>query len=134
MRSASEIDCFIKRCLGRCCLSFVIHSVASDKEYLQRMLGANPFSDNKYKCADTPFRIEKKMERNEDIILVIDDDRASRRMLARALSEAGYTCRESSGGIEALEMLHAEVPSLLLLDFHMPGLNGAEVLSRLASG
>src|SRR6478736_4794943 len=71
------------------------------------------------------------MERNEDIILVIDDDRASRRMLARALDEAGYTCRESSGGIEALEKLRSEVPSLLLLDFHMPGLNGAEVLSRL---
>ena len=35
---------------------------------------------------------------------------------------------------EALEMLRSEVPSLLLLDFHMPGLNGAEVLSRLPSG
>jgi sigma-B regulation protein RsbU (phosphoserine phosphatase) len=71
------------------------------------------------------------MERNGEIILVIDDDRASRRMLARALDEVGYTCRESSGGVEALEMLHAEVPSLLLLDFHMPQLNGAQVLSRL---
>lgn len=71
------------------------------------------------------------MERNGEIILVIDDDRASRRMLARALDEVGYTCRESSGGVEALEMLHAEVPALLLLDFHMPQLNGAQVLSRL---
>jgi sigma-B regulation protein RsbU (phosphoserine phosphatase) len=71
------------------------------------------------------------MERNGQIILVIDDDRASRRMLARALDEAGYTCRESSAGLEALDMLHVEVPSLLLLDFHMPQLNGAQVLSRL---
>jgi sigma-B regulation protein RsbU (phosphoserine phosphatase) len=71
------------------------------------------------------------MERNGEIILVIDDDRASRRMLARALDEAGYISRESSGGVEALDMLHTEVPSLLLLDFHMPQLNGAEVLSRL---
>jgi len=71
------------------------------------------------------------MERNGEIILVIDDDRASRGMLAQALNEAGYTCRESSGGVEALEMLHAEVPALLLLDFHMPQLNGAQVLSRL---
>lgn len=62
---------------------------------------------------------------------MIDDDRASRRMLKQALNEAGYVCRESSGGTEALEMLRSEVPSLLLLDFHMPGLNGAEVLSRL---
>jgi sigma-B regulation protein RsbU (phosphoserine phosphatase) len=77
------------------------------------------------------FPNQKRMERNGEIILVIDDDRVSRRMLARALDEAGYTCRESSGGVEALEMLRAEVPSLLLLDFHMPQLNGAEVLSRL---
>ena len=71
------------------------------------------------------------MERDKEVILIIDDDRASRRMLARALGEAGYRCRESASGVEALEMLHAEAPSLLLLDFHMPELNGAEVLSRL---
>jgi len=71
------------------------------------------------------------MERSREIILVIDDDRATRRGLSWALNEAGYSCRESASGAEALEMLHAEVPSLLLLDFHMPGLNGAEVLSQL---
>ena len=71
------------------------------------------------------------MERNGEIILVIDDDRISRRMLVRALSEAGYTCRESSSGVEALASLSTALPSLLLLDFHMPELNGAEVLSRL---
>jgi serine phosphatase RsbU (regulator of sigma subunit) len=71
------------------------------------------------------------MEHNREVILVIDDDRVSRRTLARALGEAGYTCREAAGGIEALERLHAEAPSLLLLDFNMPHLNGAEVLKRL---
>ncbi|HEY1582876.1 MAG TPA: SpoIIE family protein phosphatase [Chthoniobacterales bacterium] len=71
------------------------------------------------------------MRQKGDEILVIDDDRASRRMLARALGEAGYDCREASSGLEALEMLHTEAPALLLLDFHMPGLNGAEVLARL---
>ncbi|HEX4666529.1 MAG TPA: fused response regulator/phosphatase [Chthoniobacterales bacterium] len=71
------------------------------------------------------------MVREKEEILVIDDDRASRRMLVRALADAGYDCREASGGVEALEMLHAAAPSLLLLDFHMPGLNGAEVLGRL---
>src|SRR6266550_2086821 len=33
----------------------------------------------------------------------------------------------------ALEIIHARLPSLLLLDFDMPGLNGAEVLTRLRS-
>ena len=73
------------------------------------------------------------MERKSEVILVIDDDRASRRMLARALREAGYVCRESEGGVEALQLVHEEAPSLLLLDFHMPGLNGAEVVARLRS-
>src|SRR5258705_9461090 len=73
------------------------------------------------------------MERKKEVILVIDDDRASRRMLARALSEVGYVCREAEDGVRALQLLHEEIPSLLLLDFHMPGLDGAEVVSRVRS-
>ena len=73
------------------------------------------------------------MERNREVILIIDDDRASRRLLVRALGEAGYACRESASGVEALQIVHEDTPSLLLLDFHMPELNGAEVLSRLRS-
>ena len=57
----------------------------------------------------------------------------SRRVLAQLLSAAGYNCRVSKDGSEALETIHAHPPSLLLLDFDMPGLNGAEVLRRLRS-
>jgi sigma-B regulation protein RsbU (phosphoserine phosphatase) len=71
------------------------------------------------------------MEPEAQTILVTDDDPASRRMLTRALTEAGYSCRESASGAETLAMLHSEVPALLLLDFHMPEMNGAEVLARL---
>ncbi len=66
-------------------------------------------------------------------ILVVDDDAMSRRVLAQLLSGAGYNCRVSNDGSEALETIHARPPSLLLLDFDMPGLNGAEVLRRLRS-
>lgn len=66
-------------------------------------------------------------------ILVVDDDAMSRRVLAQLLGAAGYDCRVSSDGSEALETIHARPPSLLLLDFDMPGLNGAEVLKRLRS-
>src|SRR5436309_14801826 len=66
-------------------------------------------------------------------ILVVDDDAMSRRVLAQLLSAAGYNCRVSNDGSEALETNHARPPSLLLLDFDMPGLNGAEVLRRLRS-
>ena len=66
-------------------------------------------------------------------ILVVDDDAGSRRILVRTLSSAGYDCRESDSGIEALKLVQQEQPSLLLLDFDMPVLNGAEVLKRLRS-
>src|SRR5881409_4049680 len=66
-------------------------------------------------------------------ILVVDDDAVSRKILARLLASAGYQCHECEDGAEALALVHAKRPSLLLLDFDMPGLNGAEVLKSLRS-
>src|SRR5213595_2956854 len=66
-------------------------------------------------------------------ILVVDDDAVSRKILARLLASAGYQCHECEDGAEALALVHAKRPSLLLLDFDMPGLNGTEVLKTLRS-
>jgi sigma-B regulation protein RsbU (phosphoserine phosphatase) len=70
-------------------------------------------------------------KKSGDRILVVDDDATSRKMLVRTLSSAGYDCYESDNGVETLKLVHGEQPSLLLLDFDMPGLNGAEVLKRM---
>lgn len=64
-------------------------------------------------------------------ILIVDDDGTSRRVLARTLAAAGYACRESESGTDALTLVHTEQPSLLLLDFEMPGLDGVGVLKQL---
>ncbi|HEY6153610.1 MAG TPA: SpoIIE family protein phosphatase [Candidatus Udaeobacter sp.] len=66
-------------------------------------------------------------------ILVVDDDSMSRRVLGRLLSAAGYNCRVCKDGAEALDSIFHKPPSVLLLDFDMPGPNGAEVLRRLRS-
>src|SRR5438067_12433575 len=66
-------------------------------------------------------------------ILIVDDDALSRKILAQVLTSAGYDCQVCENGAEALEMIHARQPSLLLLDFDMPGANGAEVLNQLRS-
>src|SRR5437763_14782110 len=70
---------------------------------------------------------------SEAEILVVDDDALSRRLLAQLLTAAGYKCLVCEDGSKALQIIHAKPPSLLLLDFDMPGLNGAEVLTRLLS-
>jgi sigma-B regulation protein RsbU (phosphoserine phosphatase) len=70
-------------------------------------------------------------KKSGDLILIADDDPASRRLLARVLANAGYTSMEAADGIEALAMLRQKSPSLLLLDFDMPGSDGTEVLRKL---
>src|SRR5215831_12932399 len=69
---------------------------------------------------------------NEDNpILVVDDDRASRRLLARALTAAGYAFAEAESGEEALAFVRKQPPCLLLLDYDMPGLDGADVSKQI---
>jgi len=64
-------------------------------------------------------------------ILIVDDDAASRKLLAKMLSATGYVCRESDNASDALKVVHEEQPAMLLLDFKMPGIDGAEALRRL---
>lgn len=64
-------------------------------------------------------------------LLVVDDDAISRRLLVRTLSAAGYLCQEAANGEEALGKVRSELPSALLLDYDMPGMNGAQVLRQL---
>jgi phosphoserine phosphatase RsbU/P len=71
------------------------------------------------------------VSKNPQRILVTDDDAMSRRLLVRALSNGGYACEESGDGIQALKAVRANPPSLLLLDYDMPRMNGAEVLKKL---
>src|SRR5712691_7263186 len=66
-------------------------------------------------------------------ILIVDDDASSRKLLVRTLTSAGYGCQESDSGLEALRLIRREQPALLLLDFEMPDLDGAEVLKELRS-
>ncbi|HEV3409141.1 MAG TPA: SpoIIE family protein phosphatase [Chthoniobacterales bacterium] len=64
-------------------------------------------------------------------ILVADDDAMSRRLLSRVLCGSGFACAEARDGTEALQAVREQAPSLLLLDYDMPRINGAEVLQRL---
>lgn len=88
--------------------------------------------DIKIRCDSALFANERVMGDNQKL-RIVDDDLAGRRLLIRMLSSAGYTCRESTNGIEALELIHQGLFSLLLADFKMPGLDGTQMLKRLRS-
>ena len=64
-------------------------------------------------------------------LLVIDDDDAVRSVLVEALRSAGYEVAEARDGPSGLDALKHLQPSAAIIDFIMPGMNGAEV-ARLA--
>jgi two-component system, OmpR family, response regulator MprA len=68
-------------------------------------------------------------------ILVVDDERAVRESLRRALELEGYEIELASDGSEALSTLQDEEPQLdaVILDVLMPGVDGLEVCRRLRS-
>jgi len=65
-------------------------------------------------------------------VLVVEDDPASREMLARLLQKEGLSVAEAENGSAALEQLARQIPSLILLDLMMPVMDGFEFLSVIS--
>ncbi|MCM1145685.1 MAG: response regulator transcription factor [Blautia sp.] len=64
-------------------------------------------------------------------ILVIDDDIHIGNMLEEVLHKEGYAVLRAYSGTEALLLLSATKPDLILLDLMLPGLSGEEVLPQI---
>jgi signal transduction histidine kinase/CheY-like chemotaxis protein len=65
------------------------------------------------------------------VILIIDDDAASRYLVRNLLTDSNYEFFEANGGAEGLRIAQECKPALIVLDLVMEGMNGFEVLERL---
>jgi sigma-B regulation protein RsbU (phosphoserine phosphatase) len=65
------------------------------------------------------------------IILLADDEPAARRLLSVTLERLGFDVRAAADGEEALQIAMSDRPDLMVLDFEMPRLTGAEVCHLL---
>jgi class 3 adenylate cyclase len=64
-------------------------------------------------------------------ILIVDDNKMNRLLLARGLEQQGHKVAFAENGRQALEMLRAQPFDLVLLDVLMPEMNGYQVLEQL---
>ena len=64
-------------------------------------------------------------------ILVVDDTLPNLELLSKMLKERGYRVRPVPSGDLALQAAQSNPPDLILLDIHMPQMNGYEVCKRL---
>ncbi len=83
---------------------------------------------------ETPPRLGRIAGARRPRVLVVDDEAANRLLVTHLLQHAGFEVREAAGGAEALTLVPAWKPELVLLDLAMPGVDGYEVLARLRAG
>jgi len=64
-------------------------------------------------------------------VLIVEDDEALRRRLARAFRDRGWEAREASSADEALDLARGETPECAVVDLRMPGPSGLDVVREL---
>jgi signal transduction histidine kinase/ActR/RegA family two-component response regulator len=63
-------------------------------------------------------------------ILVVEDDPDVRRVICECLGLIGYSVAEAASGPEGLAAIASHKPDLMVVDYAMPGMTGAEVISK----
>jgi two-component system chemotaxis response regulator CheY len=63
--------------------------------------------------------------------LVVDDSMLIRHTVCRFLEERGYTVESATNGLDALELLQAFRPDVLITDMMMPKMDGTELITEL---
>jgi CheY-like chemotaxis protein len=66
-------------------------------------------------------------------ILHIEDDQFSRLLVRRILEREGYTVLEAEDGLTGIQVAQEQAPHLILMDIHIPGLDGYETATKLKS-
>ncbi len=72
-----------------------------------------------------------KSSQSASLALLVEDDVATREMMARTLAKEGWEVAEAGNGQEALDILTGVNPQLILLDLMMPVVDGFEFLTEL---
>jgi two-component system cell cycle response regulator DivK len=68
---------------------------------------------------------------SNELILIIEDDPSSRKLLRDTLQVAGYETIESPTAETGLSLAEQRRPALILMDIRLPGMSGIEALGHL---
>jgi len=67
----------------------------------------------------------------EKRILIVDDDAHVKKILGLTITRAGYTVLTAANGLEALAMVKAQPPAVMITDIEMPKMSGKELCLAL---
>jgi two-component system cell cycle response regulator DivK len=66
-----------------------------------------------------------------ELILLVEDNDKNRKLAHDVLVHDGYRVVDAESAEEALRLVQEQRPDLVLMDIHLPGINGIEALRRL---
>ncbi len=78
---------------------------------------------------NTKYTADSREGRNK--VLLVEDDEVNLMIMNKFLNKNGFDAAVAKDGYQAIEMLEKEKYSLILMDVHMPGMNGMQVTGRL---
>jgi two-component system, cell cycle response regulator DivK len=67
----------------------------------------------------------------KELILVVEDNEQSRKLVRDVLKFKGYEIVEAESGEDGVRLAQERRPSLVLMDIRLPGIDGVEALRRL---
>lgn len=67
-------------------------------------------------------------------ILVVEDNEMNMQLFEYLLEESGFEIVKATTGEEALKLATSEKPDLILMDIHLPGMDGLSVVRELKAG
>jgi CheY-like chemotaxis protein len=72
-----------------------------------------------------------RMAKSAKKILLVEDNKALRELLALFMKHLGYKVFEAATGLEAIDLASTMQPNLIMMDLRLPEMNGAEATARL---
>ncbi len=64
-------------------------------------------------------------------VLIVEDHEDTRSVLVHLMELDGYVAMGAEGGVEALAMMREKLPSLVITDFNMPGMDGVALIEEI---
>jgi CheY-like chemotaxis protein len=64
-------------------------------------------------------------------VLVVEDNEMNMQLVEYLLEEGGFDILKASSGEEALQLTHDQTPDLVLMDIHLPGMDGLSVVRQM---
>jgi PAS domain S-box-containing protein len=112
----------------------VMLTIVGDRE-MGYTLGAAEYLTKPIDRAILAKVVDKYRSKNAPrVVLIVDDDDATRQVVSRTLTREGWTVVEAENGRVAMDRLKHHEPNLILLDLAMPEMDGFEFLTALRKG